>query len=755
MRLGLLFVSTVAGLLSVQIAKTQPIETVEVIGVTSLGGTVDLDRVAANVQVATSEDIRRRRAVSLADFMNSEFGSVFVNEAQSNPVQPDLQYRGYIGSPLLGNPQGIAVYQDGVRINEPFGDTVNWALIPSSAINSAYLMPGSNPLFGLNALGGAISIKTKNGFTHPGTSAEFFTGSFSRKGLTLETGGSKDDQLSFFLTTSYLEEDGWRDFSPSEASQLFANLGWLDDRSSLGVSYTGVDTDLIGNGPAPAELLKTNREAIFTRPDQTRNKLNLLNLSGSYDLYSSLTLNGNVYIRNSDVITLNGDDSDFEECEHIPAFVCHDEDDLEQLVLDKNGSPIAASERVETATVNRTATEQESTGFSIQADWTSVFGGDENLFVLGIAYDESDITFNASTELGALDATRQAIPSGVFVGGSFTRLNANVRNTGFYFSNVLMLSEVVSFSISGRNNKTEIILRDQLGTALNGNHEFERFNPAVGFTVDLAENLSFYTGYNESNRAPSPVELTCADEDDPCRLPNAFLSDPPLKDVVARTVEAGFRGVWNGNQWHVGIFRAVNEDDILFVSSGALTNSGFFENVGQTRRDGVELSLRGNAGDRVAWFANLTYLDATFREYFSVASPNNPKALDGELHVEPGDRLPLVPRQLFKAGLRFFATSKLDIDVSFLANSDRFVRGDESNVANKIGSYAIANINGAYTINENVQIYLDINNIFDSDYETFGLFGEADEVLGDEFDDPQFISPGSPRAVWFGLRAVF
>ena len=207
-----------------------------------------------------------------------------------------------------------------------------------------------------------------------------------------------------------------------------------------------MDTDLIGNGPAPAELLKTNREAIFTRPDQTRNKLNLLNLSGSYDLYSSLTLNGNVYIRNSDVITLNGDDSDFEECEH-------DEDDLEQLVLDKNGSPIAASERVETATVNRTATEQESTGFSIQADWTSVFGGDENLFVLGVAYDESDITFNASTELGALDATRQAIPSGVFVGDSFTRLNANVRNTGFYFSNVLMTSTISSTSIKSSFSK--------------------------------------------------------------------------------------------------------------------------------------------------------------------------------------------------------------------------------------------------------------------------------------------------------------
>ena len=704
-----------AVVLASQTVAQQPLETVEVVGTTPLGGAVNLAQVASNVQVATSEDIRKQRTIGLAEFMNQNFVSVFVNEAQSNPLQPDLQYRGYVGSPLLGLPQGIAVYQDGVRVNEPFGDTVNWALIPDSAIDTVYLMPGSNPLFGLNALGGAISIQTKSGFTHPGTNAEILAGSFSRAALEVETGGSIDDKLSYFVTASYLEEDGWRDFSPTEASQLFANLGWQSERSSLDASLTYADTDLIGNGAAPIELLDLDREAIFTRPDQTRNELTLLNFSGSHGLSESLTLTGNVYMRDSDVTTFNGDEGDFEECEDTLGFICEEEEGGEELIFDQNSNPILAVDGVEGATVNRTGTEQDSVGFGVQANWTSDFGGRENLFVLGLAYDESDIAFDASTELGALDATRQAIPSGFFIGESFTRLNADLTNTGFYLSNVLTLSESVSFSVSGRYNKTEITLRDQLGTALNGNHEFNRFNPAVGLTVSISDDISFYVGYTESNRAPSPVELTCADEDDPCRLPNAFLSDPPLKDVVAQTIEAGVRGVWGGNQWHAGVFRATNDDDILFVSAGALTNEGFFDNVGRTRRDGVELSARGNMGQRITWFANYTYLEATFRDNFAVVSPNNPEAIDGESFVEPGDRLPLIPRQLLKAGFRVSATSKLSLGADLLSRSDSYFRGDESNAANLVSGYAIANLRGEYTIKENVRLFLNINNVFDSD----------------------------------------
>jgi outer membrane receptor protein involved in Fe transport len=730
-------------------------EIVEVVGQTPLGAGIDVDEIASNVQLATAEDLREQRALDMADFMKRSLASVFVNEAQNNPLQPDVQYRGFVGSPLLGLPQGIAVYQDGVRVNEPFGDTVNWALIPDSAIETVYLMPGSNPLFGLNALGGAIAIETKDGFSNAGTRAEFYGGSFGRVGLQAETGGSTNDRFSYFLTGSYLEEDGWRDFSPSEATQLFGNLGWRRDATTIDVNLTLADTDLIGNGAAPVELLDIDREAIFTRPDQTENELSLVNVIAEHEISSTLSLTGNVYLRSSDISTYNGDDSDFEECEDNPGFICEEEDDEEELIFDQNDNPIPASDEVEGATVNRTNTKQDSVGFGFQASWSGDLGGRDNLFVLGTSYDDSSVDFDASSELGELDETRQAVPSGFFIGEAFTRLKADTTSLSLYFSNTFTLSDAISLTVSGRYNDIDVTLRDQLGTALDGDHNFDRFNPAIGVTARLANDLTFYAGYSESNRAPSPVELTCADEDDPCRLPNAFLADPPLEQVVAETFEAGFRGAWNSGNWHAGVFRTTNKDDILFISAGALTNEGFFDNVGRTRRDGIEVNLDGKAGDSIDWFVNYTFLDATFMETLSFPSPNNPVAIDGEVTVQSGDRLPLIPRQLFKGGVRASIGDRVTVGGEILSGGEFHMRGDEGNDLARIGDYTVLNLRGDYRVNENMRVFLNIDNVLDEEYETFGLFGEADEVLGDDFEDSRFLSPAAPRAAWLGVQIAF
>ena len=733
----------------------EALDTVEVIGTTPLGARRAVDEIAANVQSVNAEDLREQGALDLSDFMRRNLASVFVNEAQSNPLQPDVQYRGFVGSPLLGLPQGLAVYQDGVRLNEPFGDTVNWALIPDSAIDTVYLMPGSNPLFGLNALGGAISIETKDGFSHPGSSAEVYAGSFDRVGLSAETGGSKGEQFAYFLTGTYLEEDGWRDYSPTEAAQVFGNVGWQTARSTLGVSLTHADTDLIGNGAAPEDLLEIDRTAIFTRPDQTQNELTLLNFTGTRELTASLALTGNVYLRDSDTTTYNGDDSNYAECLSTPGYLCEEDNGGEVIVLDENGDPVAAAAAVEGATVNRTSTTQDSAGFGIQATWSSELAGRDNLFVVGIAYDESDIGFASSTELGSLDATRFAVPSGVFVGESFTQLHARTENAGVYLSNTFALADKVALTVSGRYNETEVNLRDGLGTALDGDHVFDSFNPAIGLTVSFDRGPGFYTGYSESNRAPSPVELTCADEDDPCRLPNAFLADPPLEQVIAATFEAGLRGMLAGGRWHVGVFRTINEDDILFISAGALTNEGYFDNVGQTRRDGLEANLDGEIGDDVRWFANYTYLEATFRKDFAVPSPNNPTAVGGEIAVVNGDRLPLIPSQLLKTGIRATPSERLTLGAELLASSDFHMRGDEGNDVDRVGGFAVVNVRGEYALNDELRLFLNVDNVLDQEHETFGLFGEAADVLGDEFDDSTFLSPAAPRAAWLGVRVDF
>jgi outer membrane receptor protein involved in Fe transport len=729
---------------------TAELETVEVVGQTPLGGRMAADRIANNTQVVTSEAIREQHALGLADFMQRNLGGVFVNEAQSNPLQPDVQYRGFVGSPLLGLPQGIAVYQDGVRVNEPFGDTVNWALIPDSAIDTVYLMPGSNPLFGLNALGGAIAIQTKDGVSHAGTRAEMMTGSFGRLELQADTGGAINERFSYFVTGEYLEEDGWRDFSPTQASQVFGKLSWQLERTSLDANITLVDTDLIGNGAAPAQLLQINRNAVFTRPDITKNEFGLFNLVFDRSISDVLSVTGNAYTRSSDISTYNGDDSDFDECASQPGFLCEHDDDMESVLLDADGTPIEAEDSSEGATINRTNTRQNSAGFGIQTNLSAPLGGRENFLIVGLSRDESDIDFAGNTGLGALDATRLAIPSGILIGSSFIRMNAETSNTGLYLSDSVLLTDGLTLTVSGRYNRTHVQLFDRLGTALNGNHEFQRFNPAIGMALRLGDGVTFYAGANESNRAPSPVELTCADENDPCRLPNAFLADPPLEQVVSRTLEAGLRGSWRNAQWHAGIFRTDNEDDILFISAGALTNEGYFDNVGKTRRDGVELSLNADSG-AARWFANYTYLNASFRQPMTVPSPNNPAAVDGEIFVARGSRLPLVPSGLFKAGLSLDVTSKVTVGGEVLAASGHYFRGDEGNVAAQVDGHALLNLRLAYQFTARARLFFNIDNVLDRDYETFGLFGEADEVLGDAFDDTRFLSPGAPRAAWLGV----
>jgi outer membrane receptor protein involved in Fe transport len=468
----------------------------------------------------------------------------------------------------------------------------------------------------------------------------------------------------------------------------------------------------------------------------------------------SITLRGNLYVRSSDISTLNGDDSDFDECDDTPGFICEAEGGDEELALDENGQPIPAEEELEGATVNRSDTRQDGGGFALQADVAGTLAGRDNRFTFGFTHDQADVEFAASTELGALGLTRQAIPGGVFVGEAFTGLETETESTGFYLSNAFSLGERATLTVSGRYNRTHVVLEDQLGDDLDGDHEFERFNPAIGLTVPN-DTVTFYAGYSEANRAPSPVELTCADEDDPCRLPNAFIADPPLEQVVAQTFEAGVRGALRSGSWHAGVFRSTNDDDIVFISAGELTNQGFFDNVGETRRDGVELNVGGTAGERFAWSVDYTHLDATFREDFTVASVNHPEADDGEIEVESGDRLPLVPENLLKAALSFAVNDDFTLGAELRATSQQFVRGDEGNLAEALDGYAVLSLRAQYRFSDNAQLFANLDNVLDQEYATFGLFGEADDVLGDGFDEPLFVGPGAPMALFFGVRVDF
>jgi len=330
-------------------------------------------------------------------------------------------------------------------------------------------------------------------------------------------------------------------------------------------------------------------------------------------------------------------------------------------------------------------------------------------------------------------------------------LRSRVQNASVFLTDTFALTPQLDLIAAARYNDTSVELRDQIGTALNGDHDFRRLNPAAGLSYRPLQSLTLYTSYSESNRAPSPVELTCADENDPCALPNAFLSDPPLEEVVARTVEVGARGSLGMTRWHAGLFQTRSDNDILFVSAGALTNHGFFENVSETRRQGLELNVHGAIAN-VGWFANYTYLLAEFRDPFTVMSLNNPGAVDGELNVERGARIPNVPEHILKAGVSIALLPSLRVDLDVGYQSDQYLRGDEANITEPLAGFTVVNAAAQWQLNEQLTLFAQIENVFDREYATFGLYGEADEVLGDEFDDAIFVSPAAPRAVWVGFN---
>lgn len=326
-------------------------------------------------------------------------------------------------------------------------------------------------------------------------------------------------------------------------------------------------------------------------------------------------------------------------------------------------------------------------------------------------------------------------------------------HTGFYAADFLSVAPRVTLMGSARFTHSAIELRDQLGDELTGDHSFTRLNPAVGATVTLTPQATAYGSFSMSSRVPTPSELGCADPEDPCRLPNAFVADPPLEQVVARTIEGGIRGVLPAGRisWNATVFRTLNRDDILFISSGALTNQGHFENVGDTKRQGVELNAAGPAGRAARWTASYTYLSATFETPLTLSSPNHPDAVDGEITVDRGQTLPGVPRHNLKFGIDVtFGRTSLAGNVA--AVSSQYFRGDEANLLDPIDGYALVNLSARHQLRRGIALAANLTNLFGSEYSTFGLLGEADDVLGDDYDDPRFLSPGSPFGIWVGIE---
>ncbi|MBB1162915.1 TonB-dependent receptor [Piscinibacter sp. SJAQ100] len=800
---------------------------VRVIGVTPLPGlSVSKDEVAAPVQTLSTRELDASHAPDLSAVLARRLGSVHVNEVQNNPFQPDLNYRGFTASPLLGNAQGLSVYLDGVRLNQPFGDVVSWDLIPKSALRSVTLMPGSNPVFGLNTLGGALAVETKDGLRNPGTTVQVLGGSHGRRAFEFATGGSQDDGLHWFVSGNLFRERGWRDDSPSDVRQILAKVGKRSGATDVALTVAAADTDLNGNGLQEQRFLDRDYNSVYTKPDNTQNRSFFLNFTGSHTVSDKLSFSGNTYYRRIRTSTFNGDLND---------------DSLDQSLYQPNateraaltaagytGFPTAGENASNTpfpkwrciaqallndepaekcnGVINRTRTDQDNMGLALQANLEDTLLGRPSRLAVGVAYDLSHVKFKQSSELGYLNPDRSVTGVGAFGDGGVTggdvdgapydtRVDLRGRTETFsvYASDTLTLAPKTFLTLAGRYNHTEVRNRDGITPgggpgSLDGNHSFSRFNPAVGLTFSPLDDVTAYLGANQGSRTPSAIELGCADPANPCKLPNAFAGDPPLKQVVTTTLEAGLRGRSGALSWNAGVFRSDNRDDLLFVADNT-AGFGYFKNFGKTRRQGVELGASYALSRDLVVGGQYTFLDATFRSRETVNGSSNSSneeaeagfpGVDGTIEVRSGDRIPMLPRQIVKLFADFQATPSWSVGADLQAIGGSTARGNENGEhrpdgtyylgSGKNGGYAVLNLNTSYQATKGAQFFANLNNVFDRKYSTAAQLGPTGFNAAGNFqarpfpvnangDRPlqhaTFYAPGAPRSLYVGLRYTF
>lgn len=799
--------------------------TVNVVGTTPLPG-VNLDRndIPAPVQSATSSDIADSGAADLSNFLNLRFTGIQINEMQGNPFQADVNYRGYTASPLLGTPQGLSVYIDGVRLNQPFGDVVSWDLIPQIAISSTTLMPGSNPLFGLNTLGGALSLQTKDGRHDPGFQMEASYGSHSRRNLQMEYGGSSAKGLSWYIAGNWFGETGWRNNSHSDVRQEFGRFGWQHGRTDLKLTLAYANNALSGSGLQEQRFLARDYASLYTKPDVTYNKAAFSNLNVQHSFSSKLMSSANAYYRDIRVRTFNADinENSLDQSVYQPSAA-------EQAALTAagyTGFPTSGANSSNTpfpfwrciaqalqrdepgekcnGLINESSSTQHNFGMFGQLTWLTAPSGHNNQFTAGGGYDHSRVGFGQSMQLGYLNPDRSVTGVDAFADGvtggtvdgapldTRVDLNGRVHTWSVYATDTLAVGTPWRFTVSGRYNRTAVHNEDLITPgggpgSLDGENLFDRFNPAGGVTFSPSKRFNLYFGYGEGSRAPTSVELGCADPNEPCKLPNAMAGDPPLAQVVSRTWEGGLRsGSDSRVNWNFGMFRADNHNDILFVTS---TQSGFgyFRNFGSTRRQGLELGVNGRISFLTAG-ASYTYLGATYQSSETLSGTGNSsndvalagvKGLEGVIEINPGDRIPLLPRHTAKVFTEFKITADFSISPNVIAVSSAIARGNENNLHQPDGvvylgpgkspGYAVVNVGANYHLTKQLDLFAQLNNLLDHHYysaaqlgptgytETGSFIARPFPAVGGEFPVQQatFLAAGAPTIFWIGTRVRF
>ena len=725
---------------------------------------VDAQTSPIAITVLNSDDLVRGGAPDALRALQEQVAGVSLDSASGNPFQPSLFYRGFEASPLQGTAQGLAVYLGGLRFNQPFGDTVNWDLIPSAAIDRMTL-EGSNPVFGLNALGGALNVQLKSGFTWQGGEADLSGGAFGRVQGDVQYGRTFGD-AAVYLAATALHQDGWRDLQSSDIHSVYGDLGWRGAKAELHLNLRLAQSDLNGPGSSPVELLAADPAAQFTAPNVIKNAYAAVSVAGRYALDSATTLQVVAYGDYLRQNVLNGNAPNDTPCTDGSGLLCANAGPSTTLggatiPAFLGASPFAYSE------LDEQTTQTVGYGLAAQVVNTDKLLGRNNHLVAGLSFDGADTGFTGLSYIGGITPTsRVFIGPGVVLDepgqNSPVRLGVSNAYYGVFGSDSLDLTSRLSATLSGRFNTAEIDLKDRNGGDLSGDHAYSRFNPAIGATYRVAPWLTAYGGYAEANRVPTPAELSCASPADACSLANFFVGDPALKQVVAHTAEAGLRGEaapWPRAtlDYSLGLYRSDLDDDIAFVNSVTLGRA-YFTNVGRTRRQGLEASLQWRTVRWLAW-VDYSHTEATYQSGFVEAGGENPAAdANGNLTIRPGDRFPGVPANQVKLGVRFQATARLILGATAIGQDGAYLFGDEANLSPRLPGYFVVNLNASYQLTRGLQLFARVENAADARYYTYGTFSPTatvNLVQAPGAANPRSYSPAAPVGGFGGVRVRF
>ncbi|MBL8566146.1 MAG: TonB-dependent receptor [Hyphomicrobiaceae bacterium] len=774
----------------------------EIVRISPIGGSeIAVGKVPGSVSTVSGAQITKPGSTEPQDVLQKQVPGIVLNDAAGSDMRAQIDYRGFGSGSLNGFPQGLAVYQNGVRINEVFGDTVNWDILPKHAIADMTVLSG-NPIFGLNAIGGAISVVMKDGFQFQGVEIDTMFGSFGRKQAGIQI-GQQSGPFALYFAGEAIQEDGWRDFSPAETRRAYLDLGFKRSGVEAHFNLTMADSEVGAIAATPVELLAIERSRTYTSPQTTDLEVFMPSFNASVKVSETLTVSGLAYYRRFKSRVVDGNVAELEKCEEVindpdnagadasgvtdPNNLCSGELENNQIqqVEDAFGNPIGPGQLgladfndATLGVIDHIRTDSESFGFALQgADKRKLFGHN-NHFIIGASYDQGNVNYQTKSELGVIGNRFVVTGSGIVLAepDDFAPRNVDVdtKYLGLYFLNAFDVTDRLTVTAGGRFNYAKIDLVDLTGEfdGITSQHSFQRFNPTVGATYELVPGITLYGGYSEANRAPTPAELACANPDNPCPIESFLTDDPPLEQVVSKTYELGLRGQMksaSGDQrlnWGLGLFQTTNEDDILFVASST-TGRGFFFNAGETLRRGLEASLKYSWGPLSA-YASYSYVKATYETANEFSSPAHPlgdtcvfQDEDTCIQVRPGDNIPGIPNHRFKTGFDYFVTPKWKVGADLIATSGQYFFGDDANLLPKLGGYTRVDVSTSYDFNKNVQFYAYANNIFDRKYGLFGTLFDADEAPGEvvapgfTFTDPRSIVPATPIAIYGGVKVTF